>query len=558
MPSSTPACRGTLDDFLAADDLVAVPDFSDRDWDQVRRASGWQVARRFCTLRNLVVHRGRFAFDAMGFAWGGIYRTLLVTSIVTTSYRNEGHFRSDDRIFGTADFFSGGFALPKSAAEFREIVRLVNLRHHVAGVATPDDAGHVRVRPGYEADYAYVATAFIESIRRGLDVCGLPPDSRAGRRLASQVCTVLYQLAGFTGLGRMPRDLAAHDRFRDAYDRGLRERPPSSRVRRMAQEIAQRIVPLTAFMAGSTVAAHVHRHIDPETREFLFPGGHVPADLERRRLAWIERRRGRQRTLAEIEGSSRARQAIWNRPDVAALRAAYREAVLVNTDDELDDRLIGAILLHAVDTGGDSAGPLERRSIDLAAGQPLIRQGHPVDEMLVVLSATAPLVVELAPESGGAPRQVASLVAPTVLGEIGMWRRQPAVATVLSREPNRLDVLAIDARRFETLKEESGFRAATAAEVQRRLALGTAVTGTLLDDAAARTGDRRLASISQLFRYLTGDSHVPLDQVIDLADDATPAECVEALRGQVDAAISEGGLPPDLERHLGQIVATIG
>ena len=314
MPSSTPGCRGTLDDFLAADDLVAVPEFSDRDWDQVRRASGWQVARRFCTLRNLVVHRGRFAFDAMGFAWGGIYRTLLVTSIVTTSYRNEGHFRSDDRIFGTADFFSGGFALPKSAAEFREIVRLVNLRHHVAGVATPDDAGHVRVRPGYEADYAYVATAFIESIRRGLDVCGLPPDSRAGRRLASQVCTVLYQLAGFTGLGRMPRDLAAHDRF----------------------------------------------------------------------------------------------------------------------------------------------------------------------------------------------------------------------------------------------------RAATAAEVQRRLALGTAVTGTLLDDAADRTGDRRLASISQLFRYLTGDSHVPLDQVIDLADDATPAECVEALRGQVDAAISEGGLPPDLERHLGQIMATIG
>lgn len=558
MPSSTTtARRGTLDNFLAADDIVAMPDPTDRGWDQVRRAPGWQLVRRFCTLRNLVVHRGRFAFDAMGFAWGGVYRTLLVTSIVGTSYRNEGHFRADDRIFGTADFFYGGFALPKSAAEFREIVRLVNLRHHVAGVVAPDDAGHVHVHPGYEADYAYVATAFIESIRRGLDLCGLPPDSRAGRRLASQVCTVLYQLAGFTGLGRMPRDLDAHDRFRDAYDRELRERPPSSRVRRMAQEIAHRIVPLTAFMSGSTVAAHVQRHIDPETREFLFPGGRIPEELDRRRLAWIDARKGRQRTLADIERSSRGRQAIWDRPDVAALSRAYREAVLVNSDDVLDDRLIGAILLHAVDAG-DTAAPLERRAIDLAAGEPLIRQGHHVNEMLVVLSTTAPLVVLHAAAPGAEPRQVASLAAPTVLGEIGMWRRQAAVATVLSREPNRLDVLVIDAGRFETLKEESGFRAATAAEVQRRLALNTALVGSLLDDVAARTDDRRLASIAQLFRYLTGDSHVPLDRVIDLPDHATPAECVEALRTQIDEAIRAGGLPSDLERHLARIVATIG
>ena len=197
---------------------------------------------------------------------GGISRPLLVTPIVTASYRNEGPFRSDDRIFGTSDFFSGGFALPKSAAEFREIVRLVNLRHHVAGVVTPDQTDRVRVNPGYEADYAYVATAFIESIRRGLDRCGLRPDSRPGRHLAAQVCTVLYQLAGFTGLTRLPRDLDAHDRFRDAYDRRLCEDPPSSRVRRMAQEIAHRIVPLTAFMAGTSVAAHVQRRIDPETR----------------------------------------------------------------------------------------------------------------------------------------------------------------------------------------------------------------------------------------------------------------------------------------------------
>jgi site-specific recombinase XerD len=82
--------------------------------------------------------------------------------------------------------------------------------------------------------------------------------------------------------------------------------------------------------------------------------------------------------------------------------------------------------------------------------------------------------------------------------------------------------------------------------------------GTLLDDTAARTGDRRLASITQLFRYLTGDSHVGLDAVVDLPDDATPTECVEALRKQIDEAVRAGGLPADLERYLRDVVVTIG
>ena len=168
-------------------------------------------------------------------------------------------------------------------------------------------------------------------------------------------------------------------------------------------------------------------------------------------------------------------------------------------------------------------------------------------------------LVVLHPTDGAAEAtQVATLAAPNVLGEIGMWRGRPAVATVLSREPNRLDVLVIDRRRFEALEEEPGFRAATAAEVQRRLALNAALVGRLLDDAAARSDDPRIASIAQLFRYLSGDSHVALDKVVDVADDATPAECVDTLRRQVNEVIRAGGLPSDLERHLGQVVATIG
>ena len=82
--------------------------------------------------------------------------------------------------------------------------------------------------------------------------------------------------------------------------------------------------------------------------------------------------------------------------------------------------------------------------------------------------------------------------------------------------------------------------------------------GTQLEDAASRSGDPRLASISQLFRYLTGDSHVSLDAVIDLPNDATSMECVETLRRQVDRVIEAGGLSPDLVRYLQQVVATIG
>ena len=541
-----------LEEFLAPEDIVPLSALSDDEWNTIRRVAGGRLAWRFATIRNLWVHRGHFVADAYGFAWAGIYRTLLVSSIVATSYRNEGLFRAGERIEGTGDFFRGGFVLPRSSSEFREIAQLVNLRHHVAGVVAPDADGGYRVIDGYEADYAYVATAFIEAIRRGAVACGLPPDSPRGRALSEQICTILYQVAGFTGLRRVPRDLSAHERFRDAYDRHLRERPASARVQRMGREIARRIMPVTASHADETVANHVRRHLDPETADYLFPDG-TGADLEVQREAWV-RRLSTRKPIEGIRARSAAREAVWNRADVAALRRAYEQAAAESTDD----RLIGAILLHALDADGDAARPLERRTIELAAGEALIRQWTTVGEMYIVLSSTAPLVVLHQTDASPEPRQVATITGPTVLGEIGMWRGQPAVATVLTRLPNRLDVLVIDAERFGSLKHEPGFRAATAAEIQRRLSLNTALTGTQLEDAAATSGDPRLASIAQLFRYLTGDSHVALDAVIDLPDDATPAECVEALRRQVDAAIAAGGLPPELVRYLQQVITTIG
>lgn len=541
--------RGTFEAYVPAHDVAPV---DDANWDQLRRSSLRRLAWHFCTLRNLWVHRGRFLHDAIGYGWGGIYRSLRVGSIVTTSYRNEGHLRAGERIFGTSDFFSGALRHSRAATVLEEIVGLVNLRHHVAGVVTRHEDG-VRVLPGYEADYAYVATAFIESLRRGYEACGVPADSPRGRILAADMCTILYQVAGLTGLSRAPRDLAAHERFRDAYERRLDERPPAPRVRRMGQEIARRIVPLTAAMADTTVAGHVRRHFDPLTRELLFPGAGISAELEEQRTQW-RKRLARTPGLWAPETRSSVRAAIRQRPDVDALRTAYRAAPA----DLTADRLIGAILLHELDAGDGPGRPLERRRLDLAAGESIIRQGQAVGEMYVVLSASSPLTVMRSAADTPTPVQVATVAAPTVLGEIGMWRGQPAVATVMATVPCRVDVLVIDAERFASLKNESGFRAATAAEVQRRLALNSSLVGTLLEDTAARTRSPLLASIGQLFRFLSGDSHGSLDAVIGLPEEATPAECVEALRAQVDEAIQTGGLTPDLERYLADVVSTVG
>jgi CRP-like cAMP-binding protein len=178
--------------------------------------------------------------------------------------------------------------------------------------------------------------------------------------------------------------------------------------------------------------------------------------------------------------------------------------------------------------------------------------------MYVILSATAPLCVLEAASDAAEPLELAALAAPTVLGEIGMWRNRPAVASVVSRRPNRVEALVIDAAGFEKLSQEPGFRAATAAKVQQRLAINAAQVGTLLDATAAKSGDPRLVSIAQLVRFLSGDSSTPLDAVIDLPDDATPEECVEALRKQTHDAIEAGGLSPELVGQLEPVVATIG
>jgi len=50
-PATSSPQRGTLDDFLAAEDLAPLPELTDRDETAIRRDAGRRLAWRFCTLR---------------------------------------------------------------------------------------------------------------------------------------------------------------------------------------------------------------------------------------------------------------------------------------------------------------------------------------------------------------------------------------------------------------------------------------------------------------------------------------------------------------------------
>lgn len=561
--------RGTLEDHLPADEIAALCELSPDEWRRLVTAAVRRMLWHFCTPRNLLAYRGRFHYDILGYGWAALYRTLRVGPVAVTSFRNEGHFRAGERIVGTGEF-AGIFKYGRESPDLQNVMRIVNLRHHVAGVVTPRPATDlprdcsawlptgsrmtVRVIPGYEAEYASIATAFIENLRRGLEACGVPRNSPAGRRVATEMCTLMYHSAGAVGLTRVPRDLDAHDRFSASFEAAFAADPPSRRVRHMAQEIATRILPVTAAMTGIGMEEHLERHIDPVSREWLFPD--VAKTLAHVAPWFAEWQEHRRRSSRAGFHSTRAavRRGLWAREDLAALWKAYEAA----DPEGPEARLIGAILLHSIDEPDDPLRKSLPQTITLAAGEPLITQGEQVQRMLIVLESSEPLVVMRASEPGQEPRELVRLAAPNVLGEIGMWRRRPAVATVLCHRPATLRVISISGEYFDVLKEDPGFRAGVAAAVQRRLSLNSRALVATLGEHARTTHDDRLRSVAQLLAFMEGDSHSPLDAVVGLPEDATPAECLDALREQAHTLVEQGRLPEDVRRSLENVVDVVG
>jgi CRP-like cAMP-binding protein len=319
----------------------------------------------------------------------------------------------------------------------------------------------------------------------------------------------------------------------------------------MAQKYAIGLLPFTAARAGESVMGHVSRHMDKDTAKFLFPDGTFPPELEVERKKYRSRF-ARQKTLPMIVKRSNDRQLIWERPDVAALYEAYRATA--GRPGPANDRLIGSILLHAIVTARHTDKQLERKTVKLNAGEVLFKKGDTLSQMYVLLSATSYLSIQRESEGTESVQQVGSVSAPHVLGIMGMWRGQPEVSTIFTRDDNELEVIVIDAERFSLLSKESGFQAAIAEEVRRRLSLNATMVSRLLSEATKNSDDPLLNSIQQLFCYLSGDSHTALDKVIDCPVDASTAEYVETLRLQVNAAIKGRRLPPELQRCLMNII----
>ena len=79
------------------------------------------------------------------------------------------------------------------------------------------------------------------------------------------------------------------------------------------------------------------------------------------------------------------------------------------------------------------AGAAER--IDLPAGTAFLHEGEPADALYVLATGT---VVVTAVDGSAPPRQLATLTAPSYVGEIGLLERIPRTATVESLEPTTL------------------------------------------------------------------------------------------------------------------------
>ena len=558
-PTQPAASTGhSLSSYVAPEDIIPYRPIHESEWGALRRRALVDLLRGFCTWRNLRRYRGFFISDIVGFAWAGIYRSMLVPSIAATSFKNEGHFRPRERISGTERFFSGSFRYPRGAGILGRIIDEVNVRHHAAGVVART-GNTVVVQPQYEAAFAYVATAMIEGLRAGYVACGQSPESPKGRRIGEDLCTIIYQVAGMVGLPRVPRNLEAHERFRDAYEAHLKGLHRSRWMETQARELAKRILPYTAARTGVPMREHLERHLDRMTADYLFPN---PSILHQVQPVYEEFQQRQKRQgqgylrafWAQLFPKSLAKEGIDAQE---LLWRAYRAA----PDDSVEARILGAVLIHAIEVGPSGASWLTPVDLSLQPGESLLKQGENHPYCYIILEASTPLIVSRRGIPGmdpGVEIEIARVNAPNMLGEIGMWRGRPAIATVACAEPARLRVLRLDTPAFNALKAQSGFWNAVAAEVQKRLRVSMKHLEQSLRHSAVRIQDPELDGLLQLIAYINGDTTVQLDRIPGVHAEITLAECVDLLRQMASAVHDRHRQDPELQVHLGNLLDVIG
>ena len=548
--------RSSLDKYVSIDELMPIRSMKEGEWWRLRWWGVVCLVWYFFDWKKPSVH-GRSFPELAGFAWAGIYRSMRLPEIAAASFKNEGHFRVKGRVSGTERFFGTAFRSSRKSRELQQIIDEVNLRHHVAGIVRRHGRDF-EVLPHYETAFAYVATAFIESIRRGYHARGLDLRSPKGRKISQQVCTVLYQVAGMVGLTRMPKNLEAHEKLRDAVESCLAAHPPSPWMQAQAQEIGKKILPLTSAFAGISLESTLQRYLDPATSSYLFPDPAVVEQVRPVYEEWRNRLRPRPRSLWKRI------LAVFTRPEPPAARhdleplwEAYWEA----PDDSTDARLIGAVLLCALGASPEKKAWWNPMVLRLEAREPLFQQGKRHNRCYVLLKSSEPLIVTrkgMPSHDPEAEIEIARVTGPTVLGEIGMWRGRAAITTVFSHKPCELTVLRLDQETFDALKANSGFWNAVAAEVQRRLKISTKVLEKFLREYEEKLQDEKFTSLCQLIRYINGDIHARLDLVPEVQPEMTLAQCVELLRTLASSMVDRRPDDPAFRATLETLLDVVG
>jgi hypothetical protein len=535
-----------LEDHIPAEMIGLIPEISEKEWNSRRKSSFFNLLTRFLTFRNLLAYRGHYTRDVLGYGWGALYQTLRASSVVATTYRNGGHLRAGERLFGTGEF-SQIFKMPRNSKFLHDVIRVVNLRHHVAGVVLPSGVlnlveGHsgAEVIPGYEADFAYIAASYVDNIMRGYRACGVRPGSRTWQQLGENLTVILYQSAKATGLSRAPKDFHAQEEFCRAYDQRFKSHPPGERITAMARETALRMVPVTAAMTGISMEEHIDRHIDELSRNWLFPDRSVLKEMEPVYAEWMELRKEKAKA-AKKAARQRLREELMERPDVTALWEAYEKIPRTHTDS----KLMGAILLHAID---DPESSYKIETIQITPDKPLLHQGEVSEAMVVILESSEPLLITCSaePESNSCKAEaevevVDKISGPAILGDLGLLGNRRELTTTGVRRPATLRVIRIDRHQFAALSKQSGFRSAVAADVQ--YALRTEVKGLLhlLVNHPEMATDEGYRSLVLLLQHLCGEEGVVLDRIDGYPQHATVQESIEFLRP----------LAADVKRRLG-------
>ena len=447
----------------------------DRDLSEVNRATTMQDARRFQSnqwnlIRDIIgsyapnlLKFGRFGLNAFtADMWSGIIDDLIDPTIVRYAKKRQGYKDGEERIHLTEEFFMSFILMGLQSKSLQDVLRSVNIKHMRAGLVEPVDQEQGNGKPGpqflhmqirsdlppeeyskIENSFLYVIGSMVERMRDALERQGIERESPKGRQLAERLREFWYQIGGCVGLVRVPKDVAAHERFIAAHEKNIFEHDEGTRVK--AREMAQKFIPTIAEICGMSPKEFIDHHIRPEVRKTL--GGF--GDLET-----IEKKKTSLIGFVTKTISNMVRRALSPPP---LWMQQLEKAVLERGGDLMVNAVLDYCRAHPA---------VNLRAFKTTPGTTLIQQGAQRSTVLLPILFDQPLSV-LVKSNGNGSVEVAQITRPTLLGEIGVHTRTPAGATVES--VGAVSGLVIPAKEFDSMMKDKNFRSAVLLTIRERM-----------------------------------------------------------------------------------------